>query len=171
LPPGGAPGEDLLHDRGAGRVEDEAGLGAALGGLHRDRVGDPLGGVPIRRGADVPAVQGVLAQPLPCLLLDLEPIPFRDALLDPADQDAAGVHARQVDRLVRCEQRDPGVGQLPFQLERVERVPPGPLDVLTDHRSKPRVRPGGLGEQVRNAAIAGDPHVKPLVRAAPAACL
>ena len=35
------PGEDLRHDRGAFGVQDQAGLGAALAGLDRDRVRDP----------------------------------------------------------------------------------------------------------------------------------
>jgi hypothetical protein len=113
----------------------------------------------------------VLAQALPGLLLDLEPVPLRDALLDPADQDRGGVHPLQVDRLVRCEQRDPRVGQVAFQLERVERVPPGPFDVLADHGGEPGSWPGGFGEQVRDAAVAGDPHVEPLVRAAVPALL
>ena len=46
----GPPGVDLRDDRGAGRVEDEPGFGAALGGLERDRVRDPLGGVPVGAG-------------------------------------------------------------------------------------------------------------------------
>jgi hypothetical protein len=29
------------------------------------------------------------------------------------------------------------VGELAFQFERVERVPPGPLNVLADHRREP----------------------------------
>ena len=45
----GAPGEDLRHHRGAGRVEDQAGLGAALGGLGRVGVRDAVGRR-IRRG-------------------------------------------------------------------------------------------------------------------------
>jgi hypothetical protein len=113
----------------------------------------------------------VLAQALPGFLFDLEPVPFRDALLDPADQDAAGVHAFQVDRLVGGQQRNPGIVQLAFQLERVECVPPGAFDVLADHGGEPGVRPGGFGEQVRDPAVTRDAHVEPFVRAAVAALL
>jgi len=85
-------------------------FGAALGGLDRYRVADFLGQVAVRRGADVPPGEGMLAQSLPGLFLDLEPVPLGDALLHPADQQRGGVHAADVDRLVRGEQRDPGLG-------------------------------------------------------------
>jgi hypothetical protein len=113
----------------------------------------------------------VLTQPFPGFLLDLEPVPLRDALLHPPDQDRGGVHAFDVDRLVGGEQRDACVGKLAFQLERVERVPAGAFDVLTDDGGEPRVRGGGFGEQVGQAAVAGDADVELLVGAAVATCL
>jgi len=98
-----APRVHLGDDRGAVRVQDEPGFGAALGGLERDRVRDPLGGVPVGGGADVPAVQGMLDEPFPDFLLQLQPVPFRDPLLDPADQDRGGVDAFDVGGLVGGE--------------------------------------------------------------------
>ena len=165
-----APGEDPRHHGRAGRVQGQAGLGAALGGFHRHGMRGPLRLVPVGGCADVPPVQGMLTQPFPGFLLDLKPIPFRYALLDPPDQDRGGVHARQVNGLIGGQQRDAGVVQLAFQFQRVERVPPGPFDVLTDHRRKPGIRAAGLGQQVGNPAIPGNAHVKLLVRAAVAAC-
>ena len=75
----------------------------ALGGLERDRVRDALGVVPVGRGADIPAVQGMLDQPFPYLLLELEPEPFRDSLLDPADKDRGRVDPFDIGRLVGRE--------------------------------------------------------------------
>ena len=150
------PGEDLRHHRGPGRVQGQAGLGAALGGLDRDRVRDPVGGVAVGGGADVPPVQGVLDQAFPGFLLQLQPEPFGHALLHPPDQDGGGVDALDDGGLVGGEQRDPGPGQLLLQLQRVEGVPAGPLDVLADHRGEPGRRAGGLGEQVGHAAVAGE---------------
>ena len=121
--------------------------------------GTRCGGVPVGRAADVPPGQGVLTQSVPGFLLDLEPEPFRDALLDPPDQDGGGVDAFDVDGLVGGEQRDPGVGQFLLQLERVERVPPGPLDVFAHHHGEPGAGAGGFGQQVGQPAVAGDADV------------
>jgi len=134
-------------------------------------MGVPLGLVAVGGGADVPPVQGVLPQAFPGFLLDLEPVPFRDPLLDPPDQDGGGVHARNVNWLVGGEQGDPGVGELALQLQGVERVPPGPFDVLTDHGGKPRAGGGGFGEQVGQAAVPGDADVELFMSGAVAALL
>jgi hypothetical protein len=101
----GSPGEDLRHGGGAGRVKDQAGFGSTLRGFERDGVGEPLGGVPIGRFAGVPSREGVLTQPLPGFLLDLQPVPLGHALLDPADQDGGRIDPLHVDRLVGGEQR------------------------------------------------------------------
>ena len=79
------PGEDLLHHQGAGRVQGQAGFGAALGGLGRDRVRDPVGEVAVGGRADVPPIQGMLDQSFPGFLFQLQPEPFGHALLHPAD--------------------------------------------------------------------------------------
>ena len=107
---------------------------AALTGT---RVRDPVGEVPVGGGADVPPVQGVLDEPFPGFLLELQPEPFRDALLDPADQDGGGVDAFDDGGLVGGEQRDALAGQFLFQFQRVERVPAGAFDVLADHGGEP----------------------------------
>jgi hypothetical protein len=54
-------------------------------------------------------VDGALFVPVPGFLLQLEPVPLCDALLDPPHQDRGGVHAFDVDRLVGGEQRDPRI--------------------------------------------------------------
>ncbi len=109
----------------------------------------------------------MLAQPAPCLLLDLEAEPFGYALLDPADQDGGGVGAGHVDRLVRSKQGDAGEGQFFFELQCVVGVAAGALDVLADHRGEPGRRPGSLGQQVSQPAVTGDADVRELlVRAA-----
>ena len=92
----------------------------------------------------------------PDLLLQLEPVPFRHALLDPPDQDGGGVDSFDVGGLVGGEQRDALPGQFLFQFERVEHVPAGPLDVLADHGGESGDRGVGLGEQVGQAAVAGE---------------
>src|SRR5258708_6083007 len=74
-----------------------------LGSLHRHRVRHALGPVPVGRGPDVPPGEGVLTQAAPGLLLDLQPEPLGNALLDPAYQDGGGVGAGDVDRLVGGE--------------------------------------------------------------------
>jgi len=128
----GAPGEDPVDHAGAVRVEDQAGFGASLGGLERDRVRDPVSEVAVGRGADVPAVEGMLDESFPDLFLELEPVPFRDALLDPADQNRSGVDAFDVGGLVGSEEWDALPGEFFFQFQRVEHVAAGPLDVFAD---------------------------------------
>ena len=93
-----------------------------------------------RGRADVPAVQGMLDQPFPGFLFQLEPEPFRDALLHPPDQHGGGVDALDDGGLVGGEQRDPVAGQFLLQLQRVEGVPAGPFDVLADHGGEFRGR-------------------------------
>jgi hypothetical protein len=62
------PGEDGFGGRGGDRVDDQPGLGAALAGLERVGMREPLGGIPVRRGADVPPLGVVLDEPLSDLL-------------------------------------------------------------------------------------------------------
>jgi hypothetical protein len=52
----------------------------------------------------------VPAQAFPGFLLDLEPVPLRNALLHAAHRDGGGVHARYVDGLIGGEQRDARIG-------------------------------------------------------------
>jgi hypothetical protein len=150
------PGEDGGDGGGVGRVQDEAGFGAALGGFEGHGVGHAVGGVAVRRGADVPPGQRVLTQSAPCLLLDLQPEPLGHPLLDPAHQHGGGVGAGHVDRLVGGEQRYPGQSELLFKLEGVVGVTAGALDVFADHGGEPGRRPGGFGEQVGQPAVTRD---------------
>ena len=50
-------------------------------------------------------------------------------------------------------------GEFFFQLQRVEHVPAGPLDVLADHGGEFRGRGCGFAEQVGHAAVAGQVRV------------
>ncbi len=70
------PGVDLRHDRRPVRVEGEPGLGQALGGLGRVRVGDPLRQVSVGDFAEVPSCGGVLFKAFPGLVLQLQPEKF-----------------------------------------------------------------------------------------------
>ena len=150
------PGEDLHHDRGADRVQGEAGFGAALGGFDRDRVGDPVGDVPVGGWAGVPAFQGMVDESFPAFLLQGEPVPFRDALLDPPDQNGVLVHAFDVDGLVGGEQRDALAGELFFDPQRGEGVAGGAFDVFDDDGGEFRDGCFGVLQQVGQAAVAGD---------------
>jgi hypothetical protein len=95
----------------------------------------------------------MLDQPFPDLLLQLQPVPFRDALLDAADQDGGGVDAFDVGGLVGGEQRDALPGEFFFQFQGVEHVPAGPLDVLADHGGEPGRGRGGLAQQVGHPPV------------------
>jgi hypothetical protein len=138
------PGEDGRNDGAAQRVQVQAGLGTALGGLERDRVGYAARGEAVGGGADVPPRQGVLAQPFPGLLLDLQPEILGHALLDAADQHGGGAGFLDAGGLVGGEQRHALVRQLPLQLQRVVGVAAGPLDVLAHHRSEAGLGRGGF---------------------------
>jgi hypothetical protein len=131
------PGEDRGDGGCVGRVQYQAGFGAALGGFEGHGVGHAVGGVPVRRGADVPPGEGVLTQPAPGLLLDLQPEPLGHPLLYPAHQDRGRVGAGDVDWLVGGEQRDVGQGEVLLQLEGVVGVAAGSFDVLTDDGGEP----------------------------------
>jgi hypothetical protein len=152
---------------GALPVQDEPGLGAPLGGFVGHGVRHPFGQVAVGRGADVPPGQGVLAQAAPGLLFDLQPEPLRHSLLDPPHQDGGGVGAGDVNVLVAGEQRDPGQGELLFQLEGVVGVAAGAVDALADHRGEPGRWGRGFGEQVSEPAVTRDADAgELLVRAA-----
>ena len=152
-----APGVDSGDDGAAQRVQQQPGLGASLRGFERHGVGDALGAVAVGHGADVPSGQGVLAQPFPCLLLDLQPEVLGDALLDPADQDGGGADVGHVGGLVGGEQRHAPVLQLAFEFERVEGVAAGPLDVFADHDAERGLGAGGFFQEFGHAAVARQP--------------
>jgi hypothetical protein len=150
------PGEDLHHHGGADRVQGQAGLGAALGGFDRDRVRDAVADVAVGGRADVEAFQGMVDQAFPAFLLQREPVPFGDALLDPADQDGVLVDSFDHGRLVGGEQRDALAGQFLLGPQRGEGVAGGAFDVFDDDGGEFRVRRFGVGQQVGQAAVAGD---------------
>src|SRR6202012_5936074 len=96
---GDPPPVDLGDHRAAGRVDGEAGFGAAGGGFHRIRGGGPVRERAVGGGADVPAIVVVFFQPFPHFFFQLQPVPFRNTLLDPADQDSGGVDPLDTERL------------------------------------------------------------------------
>jgi hypothetical protein len=120
----GEPGADAGTQRGGGRVGGEffqfedlgvlRGLDPADAGVDRGGLGVAVGGVSVGRAADVPAVQGMLDQPFPDFLFELEPVLFRDALLDPPDQYGGGVDAFDIGGLVGGEQGECLAGRVLF---------------------------------------------------------
>jgi hypothetical protein len=128
----------------------------ALGGFEGGGVLVPVGAVPVGGRADVPPVDGVLDQAVPAQAQHLEPVELAGALLDPADQDGGRAGAFQAGRFVGGEDRDAGPGQVFFHGQRGEVVAGYPADVLADHHAEPGGRAGGVGEQVGDAAVAGD---------------
>ena len=81
------PAVDLADDRPVDRVGGQAGFGAAFGGFDGVGVRVSFPGVADGDFAEVPPGQGVFFQPAPDGVFELEPEPFGDALLDPADQN------------------------------------------------------------------------------------
>ena len=117
------PLEDAGHHGPAYGVDGEAGFGAAVGVFGGVGVGVAFGGVPVGDGAEVPAGQGMFFQPVPDFFFQLQPVPFRDALLDPADQDRGRVDPVNMGGLIGGEQRNTLIVKFPFQFQRIERVP------------------------------------------------
>ncbi|MHB8296824.1 MAG: hypothetical protein ACYDH5_19895 [Acidimicrobiales bacterium] len=152
-----------MHDRGPERVGDEAGLGLALGPAGRDGVGDLLGLIAIGRDPDVPALAGVLAEPVPGLLQGFEHVPLGDALFDPTGQDGGGPLATEVDRLVGGEEGHACGFEVVLDLGAVVGAPGDALDGLADDRVEAPGRVAGLGQQVLDAAVSGDGDVEALV--------
>ena len=159
-------------DGGALLVQGREGFCAALGGLGRGRVRDLLWQVAVEDFAEVVALRGVGAQAAPHFLLQREPEILGDVLLGAPQQDGGRVGAVQVDRLISGEQQNPGLAELAFQFQRVEGVPAGPLNVLTDDGGEPGGRGAGLGQQVGQPPVAGQALVhERLMVAGPAALL
>jgi hypothetical protein len=87
----------------------------------------------------------------------LEPEPFGDALLDPADQNGGRVDPFHAERLIGGEQRDPLVGQFAFQFQRVIHAAGGALNILTHHKREIGRRGFCLIQQIGDAAVTRDP--------------
>ena len=147
---------DLHHDGGPVRIQGQAGFGAALGGLERVRMRHPVRKIPVRDRAEVPPFGSALFQPFPGLFLQLQPEPFRDALLDPPDQNGRRADPGDVGRLIGSKQRDPLVGQLPFQLQGIVSVPGGPFDVFDHHGGEPGGRGFRFVQQVGQSPVTGE---------------
>ncbi|MGW3993267.1 hypothetical protein ACWEF6_07235 [Amycolatopsis sp. NPDC004772] len=86
-----------------------------------------------------------------------------DGLVDPALQDPLGSAARDADGLVRGEQRD--LAPLEVSLDRESLIGPtrDSRDALADDDVEPAVRSRSLGQQVGDAAVAGDRDVEAVV--------
>ncbi|UKD58539.1 hypothetical protein L3Q65_18040 [Amycolatopsis sp. FU40] len=113
--------------------------------------------------ADVPALANVGAQPAPGLLQGVEDLVFGDRLVDPALEDSLRAAAGDGDRLVGSEQRDVRLLELTFDRQSFERPSSYPGDALADHDVEPTIRTLCFLQQVRDAAIACDGNVEPLV--------
>ena len=113
--------------------------------------------VAVGDAADVPPFGGVLAQPFPGLFFQLQPEPFRDALLDAADENGGGADPGDISGLVGGEQRDALVVEFAFQFEGVVGVAGGAFDVFDHDGGEPGLRGPCLGQQVGQAAVAGMP--------------
>jgi hypothetical protein len=79
----------------------------------------------------------VFLESFPRFFFQLEPVPFRHALLDPADKDSSRVDPLNRGGLVGGEKRDALAGEFLFQFQRVERVAGGPFDVFADDGGEP----------------------------------
>ena len=97
------PPVDLGHDRREDGVGDQPRFGAAFRRL--DRVGMRMLFRQIPGGdfPQVPAGQGVFPEPGPYFFAELEPVPFRDALFHPPDQNGRRVDPGDIKRLVGGE--------------------------------------------------------------------
>ena len=139
---------------------------AALNGFW---VRHPVREIPVRDRPEVPSFGGVLFEPFPGLFFELEPEPFGDALLDPPDENGGRADPGDIGRLVGGKQRDPLVGQLPFQLEGIVGVAGGPFDVFDYHGREPGLWGFRLGQQISQPAVPGQaPGGELIVGAVPA---
>src|SRR6266545_5570704 len=159
-----APGEDLGDCWRAVGVDDQAGLGLALGAFGRDRVGDAVGEVAVGWAADVVALPGVFDQAIAAGFQHLGDVPLGDGLLDAAGQQGGGVFAAA--GLVGGQQQHPGALQFVFDAGAVVGEPRDPVDGLADDGVKAPVGAGGFGEQVVEATVAAQGDVELLVGAA-----
>jgi len=160
--------KDVLDDRGADGVGDEAGLREPFGGLGGYGVVDLVGGVPVRGLADVPALPGVDLEAVPGAFQHVNDEPLGHALLDPAGQQAGGAFAARVDRLIGGVQAHAD----PFELvlDRGANVGAAgePVDRLADHHVEAAAGVLGLGEQVGQPTVPGERDVDVFVGMAPA---
>ena len=151
----GAHGVDGGDDGRADLVQGQEGFGAALGGFGRGRVRDLVRQVPVEDFAEVVSLFGVGAHAAPHAALELQPEVFGHVLPGAAQQDRGRVGAFEVDGLVGGEQQDVAGGEFAFQFEGVEGVPAGSFDVFADHGGEPGLAGSRLGQEVGQAAVAG----------------
>nr|WP_206319183.1 hypothetical protein [Actinacidiphila epipremni] len=110
------------------------------------------------------------AQSAPGHLQGVENLVLGDGLVDAPHEDLLGSAAVELDGFVGGEERDAGFLQLAFDGEPFEHAPGGSGDAFTDDDVE---SPGGaccFGQEVGDAAVAGDGDVEALVSALTAAC-
>ncbi|WP_242547639.1 hypothetical protein [Amycolatopsis sp. MtRt-6] len=122
-----------------------------------------LGLVAVAGLADVPALADVGAGASPGLFEGVQDLVLGDGLIDPALQDPLGPAARDTDGLVRREQRDLAPLQVSFDRESLIGPARDSRDALADDDVEPAVRSRSLGQQVGDAAVAGDGDVEAFV--------
>nr|WP_228832801.1 hypothetical protein [Nocardia brasiliensis] len=161
--------EDPHHSGCALGVHDEPGFGAAFLSFRGDRMWELLVEVPVASFADVPALLGVFAEPLPRLFEGVTQEPLGDTLFHTAHEDLGGALLRQRDRtLVGSEQRHPDLFQLVFELSGLVRPAGGAFDLLDHDRFEPAVGVTGFGHQIGETTVARDGDVERLMRTAQA---
>jgi len=101
----------------------------------------------------------VFFETFPDFVFELDPVPFRDALLNPPDQHRCRVDAFDLGGFVGGEQRDALSVEFFFQFQRAEHIPRRAFDVFTDDGGERRRGGFGLVDQVGDAAVAGDARV------------
>ncbi|WP_324612942.1 hypothetical protein [Streptomyces sp. SBT349] len=162
----GPPFEDLADGRGAGWVGGEADLDLAFAAPGGDGMGNVVGGVAIRRLADVVALDGVLFEAAPGFLQHLQDVPLGHALLHPAGEDLCGLpcaRAGEVDRFVCGEQGDPGGLKTMLDECAEVRAAGHTLDGFADDGIEAGLASLGQCEEVLDAAVAGHGDVEAFV--------
>ncbi|HET6706985.1 MAG TPA: hypothetical protein VFH84_18565 [Amycolatopsis sp.] len=161
-----APRCDLGDGLAASSVRFEPRLGLPFGSL--GWVGMPvgLGAVAVGRFADVPAVADVGAQSAPGLFQGVEDLVLGDGLVDAPLQDPLGAAAGECDRLVGGEEWNVCLFEGSFDRQAFEGATCGAGDALADDHVESAVLPPAFGQEVGDAAVAGDRDVEAFVAGA-----
>ncbi|XMG33866.1 hypothetical protein AMYBAR_002755 [Amycolatopsis bartoniae] len=159
----------MPHGRRLVRVGFQEGLLDPFGALGQYRVRDLTGAVVITGFADVVALFGVFGEAVPGLLQQIHHVELGDALLDPPGEQLGGhlglapVAGGELERLVRGQQPHAGLFQAVLDGDPVEHMPSGAVDALADHVVESPVGTFGFGQQVSDAAVAGNGNIEQLV--------
>nr|WP_247616363.1 hypothetical protein [Streptomyces sp. MK37H] len=157
------PMGDFSNGPRPGSVRLQPRLRRAPLGLHGVGMPVTLGGVPVRRLADVPALAYVGAQPAPRGLQGVVHLVLGHRLIDPPLQDLLSPSPIELDRLVPRKKRHPCPLQLTLDREVLEHTPCHPRGALADHHIEPAIAVRGFGQQISDTAVSGDRDIESLV--------